>query len=82
MFVGSCNQNLDRAIYSDKFGFLGGFSWSMMLAFVFQQNPSIQSVEDAIGTFFTTYSKWDLTKFICLIDKPHYVPHKKVVLKI
>lgn len=47
-----------RGIYSTKFGYLGGASWTILVAFICQRFPHL-SEENLILEFFKTFSRWD-----------------------
>jgi poly(A) polymerase Pap1 len=56
---------LGRGIYSTKFGYLGGASWTILVAFICQRFPHL-SEENLILEFFKTFSRWDWTVPVAL----------------
>jgi poly(A) polymerase Pap1 len=49
---------IERGIYSTKFGYLGGASWTILVASICQRFPHL-SEENLILEFFKTFSRWD-----------------------
>ena len=46
-----------RGIYSHQFGYLGGFSYAIMVAKICQDYPNLE-VADLLYKFFEVYSEW------------------------
>lgn len=61
-----------RGIYSNKQGFLGGISWTILVAFVCQMFPHA-AVSSVVHRFFTVMSTWSWPAPI-LLAKPYENP--------
>lgn len=61
-----------RGIYSNKAGFLGGISWTILVAFVCQMFPKA-TISSVIHRFFTVMSTWSWPTPV-LISKPYESP--------
>lgn len=48
-----------REIYSNGFGFWGGYSWTLLLAWFLKDRQPFSSVREALGSFFSTLVRWD-----------------------
>uniref|UniRef100_K3WVK2 Poly(A) polymerase n=1 Tax=Globisporangium ultimum (strain ATCC 200006 / CBS 805.95 / DAOM BR144) TaxID=431595 RepID=K3WVK2_GLOUD len=58
-----------RGLYSNKAGFLGGISWTILVAFVCQMFPKA-TISSVIHRFFTILSTWSWPTPV-LISKPY-----------
>ncbi len=68
--------SIGRNIYSNSFGFLGGFSWAVLVAWICknsaiykQSSPSSQyqwPEEQLLAEFFETYNTWEWNKPVAL----------------
>lgn len=61
-----------RGVYSSKAGFLGGISWTILVAFVCQMFPKA-TISSVIHRFFTLLSSWSWPTPV-LISKPYESP--------
>lgn len=58
-----------RGLFSNKTGFLGGISWTIMVAFVCQMLPKA-TISATVHHFFTVFSTWNWPTPV-MIAKPH-----------
>ncbi|DBA01477.1 TPA: hypothetical protein N0F65_005596 [Lagenidium giganteum] len=61
-----------RGLYSNKAGFLGGISWTILVAFICQMFPKA-TISSVIHRFFSVLSTWNWPTPI-LISKPTEIP--------
>lgn len=70
-----------REMYSGKLGFMGGYSWAILCAYVIKkEKPSeSSSKDDLLKIFFSTFSNWEWDKnFISIVDNTNYKIDPKV----
>jgi len=70
-----------RGVYSDKFGFLGGFSWAILASFVCKNFASL-SIQQLVCKFFKTFSEWEWSQPIFITPSSNYQPNKKKDLMV
>eukprot|EP01114_Cavostelium_apophysatum_P016840 TRINITY_DN4870_c0_g1_i2.p1 TRINITY_DN4870_c0_g1~~TRINITY_DN4870_c0_g1_i2.p1 ORF type:complete len:470 (-),score=73.87 TRINITY_DN4870_c0_g1_i2:147-1475(-) len=58
-----------KLIYSDRFGFLGGISWTVLVAFACKSFPQVTDLDEMLLNFFEMYSKWNWNDKIVYLTK-------------
>ncbi|KAL7676790.1 hypothetical protein ACOME3_003040 [Neoechinorhynchus agilis] len=58
----------NNGIHSNVYGYFGGITWAIMLAFVAKHNPSLIACE-LVAEFFSVFHKWDWSNPVTL--KPY-----------
>ena len=51
-----------KGLYGNMLGFLGGFSWAVLVAKVCMENPQERSIAKMLHKFFGLYADWDWTQ--------------------
>jgi poly(A) polymerase len=68
-----------RGIYSNIHGYLGGFSWALLVSYVCRANVRCRFVPEMIVSFFRIFAFWNWTQIpVCLVppvsDHPLQLP--------
>ena len=56
-----------QGLYSNILGYLGGFSWAMLVAKICVDNPD-RDASGILGRFFEVFSTWEWPKPVTLTD--------------
>ena len=63
-----------RGIYSNIHGYLGGFSWALLVSYVCRSNARCRAAPDMLAAFFRTFAFWNWDDGpVCLV--PPVVDH-------